>query len=924
MLSRKDRIFSELMLARGLVSQELIEQYAEQPRSGDESDSSLAKQLVQSGDVRRELVDEVLEEAQAIDQSLAPHLSGRVRLGEFRLIRELGRGGMGIVYEAEQESLGRKVALKVLPAGAALDDRLAIRFLREARTAAKLRHAGIVPVFASGRADGVLFFAMELVEGRSLAEVVRVGPMAPGQAARLIAEVARALQYAHDAGLVHRDVKPGNIMVGADGRARLTDFGLVQDELAGSFTLSRHVLGTPAFLAPEQALGQRADRRTDLYALGAVLYTLLAGRPPYEDHLPSLILSRVLSDSPPPLLGLRKDLPESLVAICERAMARKSDERYAEAGELAGDLEAFGRGERSWAVVPARFSARRALPWMVVVAAVAAALIVAAVPIGRPTKPRTAPERDPAASFTLVNDTRGAKGPPALSPDGKLLAYTMTVEGHWRVYLQNLETRRIEQIAHDGANPSFSFDGESLIYGAGDALVAVNLRDRSERRFAGRSGAPVWSPDGRQIVATSRAGPWPDTNSNILLWLIDVASARSRLFPSIDARELAYSPHGLRIAYLSEGGGRSNLWTLSSDGRDAVPLTDGPAIDWSPGWSFDGRYVYFGSDRGGTPALWRVAVEESSGRPAGTPELAMRISFPGVFSMSVSANGKKMAIVSNGDPCRLFRFTLDGAAGTIASAPTALARQPGPALSPDPSPDGGLLVYTSFSPDEDLAIVPAYGAEEPRLLTNDAFQDRAPRWSPDGASIVFHSNRSGNMEIWSIRPDGSDLHRLTHTPNGNAVFPVLSPGGDRLAYTIEGSGGYVSSVGRLGEVGPPVPLPESEASHPPFEPWSWSPDGTLLAGSSDGVVVYSISEKRYRRITRFGQRPVWLKGGRQLAFTDDRTVWTVDRDGSALKRLYAASPCSIPPYLGVAPDGRSIYASLVASSDEIWISDVPR
>jgi serine/threonine protein kinase len=196
MLSREERIFSELLVTRGLIARDLVEGWA---KTKSDAGPTLVEIAVDSGEIGKDRAEQVLSEARAIDEALAPNLPEGAKLGEFRLIREIGRGGMGIVYEAEQESLHRRVAVKVLPGGAALDERLAIRFLREARVTGQLQHPGIVPVFASGRAEGVLFFAMELVEGRSLAEVVAEGPMEPKRAARVIAQVARALDHAHRA-----------------------------------------------------------------------------------------------------------------------------------------------------------------------------------------------------------------------------------------------------------------------------------------------------------------------------------------------------------------------------------------------------------------------------------------------------------------------------------------------------------------------------------------------------------------------------------------------------------------------------------------------------------------------------------------------------------------------------------------------------
>jgi serine/threonine-protein kinase len=182
---------------------------------------------------------------------------------------------------------------------------------------------------------------MELIDGRSLADLAGAGPMDPDEAARIAAQIARALDHAHRSGLVHRDVKPENILIDRDRHARITDFGLVHEASAASFTLSHHVLGTPAFIAPEQALGEPVDPRSDVYGLGAVLYNMLTGRAPYGGELPSVVLGRVLTSGPEPILSVVPDLPRALVAITERAMARDREQRYPTALAMAEDLEAY-------------------------------------------------------------------------------------------------------------------------------------------------------------------------------------------------------------------------------------------------------------------------------------------------------------------------------------------------------------------------------------------------------------------------------------------------------------------------------------------------------------------------------------------------------------------------------------------------------
>jgi Tol biopolymer transport system component len=279
-----------------------------------------------------------------------------------------------------------------------------------------------------------------------------------------------------------------------------------------------------------------------------------------------------------------------------------------------------------------------------------------------------------------------------------------------------------------------------------------------------------------------------------------------------------------------------------------------------------------------------------------------------------------MAIVSDDERGRLVRLEFDPVAGALVSPPAAYPLRPGAATSPQPSPDGSSIAYTAHSPEEDLAIVATGGSQEPRLLTNDEFVDRVPKWSPDGRHIAFQSNRSGRMEVWTVRPDGSDFRQLTKTTNGNAVSPVWSPDGSQLAYSVEGAGAYV--IAADGE-SPSEALPAA-AEGGAFQPSSWSPDGTTLAGSAAGVVLYSIRDRTYRRITDFGGQPVWLGDGHQLVFASERSIFIVSSDGGTPREIYSAAPCELLPVLGVSADGRSIYASLTTSAEELWIADLPQ
>ncbi len=323
-----------------------------------------------------EALDAVHGASPRLDRNASESLSTTPEsLGDYRIVREIGRGGMGTVYEAVQLSLGRRVALKVLPMAAALDPRQLQRFKIEAQAAAQLHHPNIVPVYAIGCERGLHFYAMQLIDGRSLAEVIaerseasrRAPNTAPMQAAptggpiheesirsnqtregcrtaaRLAAQVADALEFAHEAGVVHRDVKPANLLIDSRGEVWVADFGLAHIATATGLTLPGEVLGTLRYMCPEQAGALRvlADPRADVYSLGATLYELLTLRPIFDGLTHARLLHQILHEDPKPLRQVDRTIPVDLETIVLKAVSKDPGERYASAGEVAADLRRF-------------------------------------------------------------------------------------------------------------------------------------------------------------------------------------------------------------------------------------------------------------------------------------------------------------------------------------------------------------------------------------------------------------------------------------------------------------------------------------------------------------------------------------------------------------------------------------------------------
>src|SRR6266536_1178331 len=285
----------------------------------------------------------------------APHSKKTARavellgeLGDYELLEEVGRGGQGVVFRARQKSLNRTVALKVISLGQWASKAHLKRFRREAEAAASLEHPGIVPIHEVGERDGSCYFSMKFIEGGQLDEVVRRTPMSLRQAAELIAKVARTVHYAHEHGILHRDIKPGNILLDAKGEPQLTDFGLARlIESESTVTRTREVLGTPSYMAPEQALGNNAaiSSATDVYGLGAVLYQLLTGQPPFAGGTTYETIKLLLETEPrqPRLLNPKVD--RDLSTICLKCLEKDPNRRYSSALALAEDLERWLKHE---------------------------------------------------------------------------------------------------------------------------------------------------------------------------------------------------------------------------------------------------------------------------------------------------------------------------------------------------------------------------------------------------------------------------------------------------------------------------------------------------------------------------------------------------------------------------------------------------
>jgi WD40 repeat protein len=691
----------------------------------------------------------------------------------YEVLGELGRGGMGVVYKARQVALNRVVALKMILAGVHADPEQRRRFQVEAEAAARLRHPNVVQVHDYGVHDGHAYMALEYVEGGTLTQKTAGNPQPPGEAARVVEVLALAVQQAHAAGLVHRDLKPANVLVAPDGVLKVTDFGLVKQlDAASAQTGSGTIVGTPSYMAPEQASGQGGSvgPAADVYALGAILYDLLTGRPPFQAATPLETVLQVIHDEPVPPRRLQPGVPRDLETACLKCLQKRPSQRYGSALELAEDLRCFRAGqairarpvawpERAWRACrrnPVVAGLTAALALLLVVAAVAgaAAAMYFAALAEQARRSQTAALDNADASRRRLVQRYVADGE-RLAAEGDLcsalawLAEALELDrgdaergwGH-RVALRSLlrqmppllDVWALPELANPGR--AASSDGRRLLAvdGAGIARVWDTLTHQPLSPPLARAGEirfAAFGPTGRLVLTANASG-------TVQVW---EAATGKPVGPALKVgrrvADAVLSRDGQRVVTLTEDGA-ARLWNTetgqSLPGPDRHPGMV-KHVDLSPN---GGLVVTAGVDR--TARLWQSAT----GEPA-TPKPLAHL-YP-LWHASFSPDSTRLATASydwyEGGQVRLYSCATGGE------------------LLRPVVPTAGYSSRVLFSPDgkQDLTIVDAVaaigvvaGSKEPPQLLHRAFIDLAG-FSPDGR-LAFTTTWDRTARLWEI-PSGS-------------------------------------------------------------------------------------------------------------------------------------------------------------------------
>jgi Tol biopolymer transport system component len=870
-------------------------------------------------------------------------------LGPYRILEKVGEGGMGEVYRARDTKLDREVAIKVLPELFAADPDRLHRFEREARTLAAFNHQNIAQVY--GVIDQPPALVMELVDGEDLAARIARGPIAIEDAIPIARQIAEGLEAAHERAIIHRDLKPANIKVRDDGVVKVLDFGLAKATVgdgAGSgveayspansptfaspMTQMGVILGTAAYMAPEQAKGKALDRRADIWAFGCVLYEMLTGRRAFDAESSSEIIAAVLR-SEPDLTSLPADLPTPIRRLIERCLEKDPRQRLRDIGEarvaLATPLVADAR-----AVVGSRPT-----PSVLSAAAWAAGGILAGAAAvwfatGRPTAPPSAPE----FSLKRLTELPGAEMHSDISPDGRQVLFSSAAAGNRDIYLLRVGGAQpinlTAKSTADDAQGAFSADGERIAFRSerdGGGLFVMGATGESVRRVTTEGFDPAWSPDGKRLAYSTEGVIDPYArNTRAQLWTVDLASGKTSRLLEGDAVQPAWSPDGRRIAYWANTGGQRDIWVVDAAGGAPIAVTEDAATDWSPEWSPDGAWLYFSSDRGGTMNLWRVEIDRGSGSAHGDPQ-SVTNSFTGVGYARFAADAQRLAIMAYSRSNELSLAPFDPITAK-AGAETAVRSQSLGWCSASPSADW--FACTSRGAQEDIVLIRPDGSETVRL-TDDVVKDRNPTWSPDGSRIGFMSTRSGEWELWSVRPDGSDLKQMTDL-RADTTVAVWSPDGKQAvtsSSTRAPTGLWIFDTSTLAtrQNATFIQYPPAEV----FAAESWSPDGKRIAGYlQDGggyprtIAYWDVATGKVRplkvslppRWAFFFVNAGWLPDSRRLIVVSDRGLVLVDTETGQVTPIQLKA--------GVRHDltagGRTLMIERVLDDADVWLMEVRR
>jgi eukaryotic-like serine/threonine-protein kinase len=871
-------------------------------------------------------------------------LIGRT-VSHYRIVEQLGGGGMGVVYRAEDLELGRSVALKFLPEEVAKDPQSLERFRREARAASALNHPNICTIHEIGRDGDESFIVMEFLEGTTLTHRIGSAGLALEPLLKIAIDIADALDVAHSQGIIHRDIKPANIFVTKREHAKVLDFGLAKvvpsalGVLAGSTRTQEHstgpggAAGTIAYMSPEQVRGEELDGRTDLFSFGVVLYEMATGQMPFRGETSGVVFDAILHRAPTAPVRLNPDVPAELERIINKALEKDRTVRYQHASEMRADLKRLQRDSSSERITafhesaPAKMKSRSGL---LIGAAVLAVAIIGVLlwTLRSPATPRLI------NTTQITNDGLG-KG--NVLTDGARLYYS-EVDGASMKLLQTSLTGggaanipiSFTNLAMFSLPPDHSgIAGADMIATANEVPIwIIPLPAGTPTRLGQAVGHFLsWSPDGRQVVFAN-AG-------NVFLGDGDGQNPRKILNVPGVVYDVRFTPDGTHLR-LSIGIPQTNaakIYQVRLDGTDLKPLLPGLATDLQccGDWTPDGRYFLFVA--GNPPSIW--ALREDTGFLQRRRNEPVRLTNGPMSFGTFTPGPDNRRIFAPGYLARGELVRYDSKTKEVAPFLSGIS-----AGDVEFSRDGNWIAYVSY-PDQTLWRCRVDGSERLQL-TNAPMVAALPHWSPDGKRIAFSTLDTGKpTTIFLVPSDGGAAEPLL-SQRGYELDPSWSPDGNEIIFGSRPTTAFLPGApGTSNLLIQRVNLSSKQVSTVPgsnnlFSP-RWSPDGkyvAALSADSKKLLLYDFVTQKWKEWladpVQAISYPVWSQDSQYLYFeylgTRTPTYRRV-KVGEA-KTEVVANVAAIRRYFGqlgswsgVTPDGSPLFTRDV-STNEVYALEV--
>lgn len=820
-------------------------------------------------------------------------------IGPYVIQRELGRGGMGVVYLATDERLGRQVAIKALPPALASDPSRLERFEREARTLASLSHPNLAGIYGVEEQSGAKYLILEYVNGETLEERLDRGPLPVDEAVELAVQIAAGVEAAHEAGIIHRDLKPANIVITPDGVAKVLDFGLARSDGSDSSsaspdaetvttpsprspTIEGAILGTAAYMSPEQARGRRVDKRSDIWSFGIVLYEMLVGQSPFRGETAGDSIGAVLHKNLD-LNALPPGTPEPVRRVLRRCLERDKNQRYRDIGDVRIELERAGEHQ------PAVATARHGVP----VAWLAAAIVVAVAGAGAAWFLKPAPAIEPAPPVRLsipLPEGMEIAGPIAISPNGEIIAFTASdAFGVVRLYTRRLDGYEIKEIENSiGAYaPFFSPDSASIGFAVRGRLLRVPAEGGLAVRLVGTTedfGGGSWGEDdtilysealgsaikrvgadGRQYDDVTALVPGDGVYAHV--WPQHIAGTRKVLFT-------AWTDSSTQ----GEDGGR--ILDLDTGEHRRVGFGSG-GFGWPSRWVASGHLIF---ERFWSNELRVIAMDPHADEPVAQANAKTLLTgVQGIEDATrqmfdVSDDGTMAYVPEESDGNRLVWVDAMGGTETV--------------LDQSDIDYMNLRRQVMISPDGTRALLGGGGeiavldleTGQSRRVTNSDGNKLAEAWSPDGSRVYFVSNKDTRWSIWTVGLEPNAAEEMIYQGEGDMFGVSVMPDGT-LVTAMQVDGQYdLLVINPDGTTRPLTRTPETE-----YRP-ELSPDGRWVAyerqvvGIDEVFVVDLAGERSPVQISRGGgDSPKWSRDGATLNFRRARSVVRIGfADGRAV------------------------------------------